>query len=675
MTEQRKQSEKQIQRLQFDRFVIDRSARTLTLHGEECTLPARGIDLLWILIDAQGDTCGKDALIERIWPDQDVSDASLSRLISDVRQVVGDTPAQQRLIQTIRNQGFRWNPGALPIPVVATQQAPPRARWPWLALGATLVAGAVFALRPNFKATDVGPIRAVVLPVDVATGDDQDAWAEYGVMSLLATELSRFSTLEVVDVQSTISSLSQIEYARDDSPATLFDNVCGSLGCTHLVDSRLVIEDGDTAIDYRIVSRNSVSDGARVSGGDILESADRAADQLVADLAPVRPERADVASMYTGNRVANQNLALAVNAALNRQYGNAEQYLNIALRETPDFAWANAYLADVYAHTDRADEALALLDSIDADDVAIKIFSLKIRSNIAHDSGDLQTAYAYAQSMEALGRDIDDPLAEGTALMNGGATLQSMGRNAEARKAYERAIALFTEHDYRLRFAQTAFNLGNVDYAEGDIDAAERSYRDASVAFRELGAEAYLSYVDYALCALSKFRGDYDAAVPCFEQVRDLSIQLGDREGALLADAELSGIALARGDAEAALGIAQKTYDESGEQYAYAKSYSSGMLALALLQTGQIDRAADIVAERARNEWFDPRPPYVFISANLAHARGDYEQAVALAEAVRDSQDDAWTDEHQKWLDAYISDRDSALPAIENYYTLENQDT
>ena len=188
------------------------------------------------------------------------------------------------------------------------------------------------------------------------------------------------------------------------------------------------------------------------------------------------------------------------------------------------------------------------------------------------------------------------------------------------------------------------------------------------------GADTFLSYVDYALCAVLKTKGDYMAAGPCFQEVAGLSERLGDTEGKLLAKAELAGIALAESRIEEARSLSEATYDEAGD-YAYARSYASAMLAITEMTLGNVDAAGALGAERMANQWYDPRQPYAFLPAFLSHAGGDYAAAVAKAEQLKADIADQWTAEHEEWLAILKRDAASGESSISNYYVLPTDQT
>lgn len=67
----------------------------------------RTVEFLWLLIRDYPRTVGKDELLEALWPRVVVTEWSLSRLVSDTRQLLRDNGEEQALIRTVRGTGFK----------------------------------------------------------------------------------------------------------------------------------------------------------------------------------------------------------------------------------------------------------------------------------------------------------------------------------------------------------------------------------------------------------------------------------------------------------------------------------------------------------------------------------------------------------------------------------------
>lgn len=100
----------------FGPFRLDSSQRMLWRNGDHLPLTPKEFETLLVLVEAGGQSIGKEALIGRVWPDTFVSDSSLTRNISVLRKVLGED-----VIQTLPKFGYRL---AMPVSRVANAPTP-----------------------------------------------------------------------------------------------------------------------------------------------------------------------------------------------------------------------------------------------------------------------------------------------------------------------------------------------------------------------------------------------------------------------------------------------------------------------------------------------------------------------------------------------------------------------
>ncbi len=93
---------------QFGSFVLDAGRQRLFRDGKVINVDLRVIDLLVCLIEAAPNWVDKNDLLDRLWPDQEITEWALSRLVSDTRKLLGDDGEKQRIIRTIRGRGFQF---------------------------------------------------------------------------------------------------------------------------------------------------------------------------------------------------------------------------------------------------------------------------------------------------------------------------------------------------------------------------------------------------------------------------------------------------------------------------------------------------------------------------------------------------------------------------------------
>src|SRR5262252_10184889 len=91
---------------QFEDYTLDIARGCLRIAEREVELRPKSFDVLRYLVENAGRLVTKAELIDKIWPDVLVSEESLSRCISEVREAVGD--GDHRIIKTVPRRGYRF---------------------------------------------------------------------------------------------------------------------------------------------------------------------------------------------------------------------------------------------------------------------------------------------------------------------------------------------------------------------------------------------------------------------------------------------------------------------------------------------------------------------------------------------------------------------------------------
>jgi DNA-binding winged helix-turn-helix (wHTH) protein len=100
----------------FGPFELDESARRLTLDGRPQDIQPLVFDLLAYLVRNAGRVIPKDELMDALWPDLNVTEASLQRAISLARRALA-AGGLERAIRSFVRHGYRFglDPGALDV--------------------------------------------------------------------------------------------------------------------------------------------------------------------------------------------------------------------------------------------------------------------------------------------------------------------------------------------------------------------------------------------------------------------------------------------------------------------------------------------------------------------------------------------------------------------------------
>lgn len=95
-------------KLAFGDCVLDLSARQLERKGSIVSLEPKMYELLETLIRRRGAVVTNSELDEILWPNVFVARTSLTRLVSELRSVLGDTPRDSRIIRTVYKTGYAF---------------------------------------------------------------------------------------------------------------------------------------------------------------------------------------------------------------------------------------------------------------------------------------------------------------------------------------------------------------------------------------------------------------------------------------------------------------------------------------------------------------------------------------------------------------------------------------
>jgi DNA-binding winged helix-turn-helix (wHTH) protein len=95
-------------KLAFADCILDLSARQLSRGGQIVPLEPKMYQLLEVLIQRRPAVVTNEQLDEILWPNVYVARTSLTRLVSELRSVVGDEPRDSRIIRTAYKIGYAF---------------------------------------------------------------------------------------------------------------------------------------------------------------------------------------------------------------------------------------------------------------------------------------------------------------------------------------------------------------------------------------------------------------------------------------------------------------------------------------------------------------------------------------------------------------------------------------
>src|SRR5262245_62077722 len=96
-------------KLAFDDVVIDFEGRRLTRAGAEQMLEPKAFAVLALLVGSTGRGLTRDEILDAVWGHRHVTQSVLNRVMSLLRQALGEDAQHPRLLRTVHGVGYRFD--------------------------------------------------------------------------------------------------------------------------------------------------------------------------------------------------------------------------------------------------------------------------------------------------------------------------------------------------------------------------------------------------------------------------------------------------------------------------------------------------------------------------------------------------------------------------------------
>jgi DNA-binding winged helix-turn-helix (wHTH) protein/Flp pilus assembly protein TadD len=607
----------------FGPFTADRVGYQVLRDGRPLELTPKLLDLLFHLLDHSASLVTKEALLDALWPDANVTENALAQAMSELREALGDEAGAPTFIKTVARRGYRF---IAPVTKLDGGESS-RAR------------SADGAAEPNAEERTIA-----VMDFANVTSDADSAWLGAGIAETVTGDLRALGHFRVIDRRRVTEAARRTSGSLEDVSATLGAQLA-VVGSFQRLGDRIRI----TARVVDVVSGEALAD-AKVDGP--LDGLFALQDQVVAQFSKelgvpdARPGRSSA-----GRETPSLDVYRAVSEGLVRLESLDVRLITQAIADFERAAAADPRYA--LAYSGLASAEYAFYETTRSDNAP------------AHDT--LQQAERHArQAVE-----LDEGLAEAHATL--ALVLVSAGKTEEARHAARRAVALEPSnwrHQFRLGhaswgeprvraltstlglypdFAFAHFQIAMVHVARGRLVDAETVLRQgAAVQDRQLGRGGrYPALGLHWLLGLVRLaQDDLD------EAIREL-----DREGTLAEPHRLYGREYAmyafsgRGAALLRVGRGGEAINAFERALELYPDHASTLLGLAQARRNSGSRAAADAAlaraDAALATLERTRPVEAgLVRAQALAARGDVDGALsALNRVLRDAPPGfaAWT--------------------------------
>ncbi len=650
----------------FGGYQLDIESRKLCLKGVVVSDDEKTIKLLESLCVHYPEVVDKQPLMELIWPDQVVTDWSLSRLVSDTRQLLGDSGKDQGHIKTIRGRGFRLNTVVEEsdgkVALLPRNQAnksysntiKPFALVASIALVAVIIF--LFVKPKSLEAVTGLPFRVAVLPVVSENNAPIDEWIKYGIMSMASEQLGRYEALQTIPVSTIINEVATAsenfyERAMGDEQ---FREICSPLGCTHLVALNYRLDENNRSVlSYQVLSQGYRSPISEFSESDIMDAADMMFDYLATELIPGETERLSLEDTYSNDSKANRDYAIGVHELLSGDITAAKDYLELAIQRKPDFFWARAYLAEVHYREGKFSSSIEMIKQLKAlkQDGHRSYFLEHLYSNILYGQGKLEKSQQVSIALLDNDYAANDPMLKGNELLNIGSSFQALGKLEEATSYLEQSLEQYKLAKFGSGEGKALYNLANVYLYALEKQKAIDLYIAAREIFKKYGMTGYALMAKHQIANTSIYLGRVQYAEGELRALITAYKKVGDLEGELTAETDLILVSLEKNDHKEAEMRAQRLLKRlEPTEFSYLHNHALVLAVRCNLEMNNIAKAEEYY-NRFDSEWNDIRPGFIFIPAYIQHGKGNFAEAVSMVKKVKEDLGDSWSSEHQTILE------------------------
>src|SRR5262245_3240912 len=95
-------------RVRFGECLLDSETRQLFARGEEVHLQPKAFQFLELLLAHRPKAVSKDAIHKQLWPGTFVSDGTLTSLLAEIRDAIGDDAHESRFVRTVHRFGYAF---------------------------------------------------------------------------------------------------------------------------------------------------------------------------------------------------------------------------------------------------------------------------------------------------------------------------------------------------------------------------------------------------------------------------------------------------------------------------------------------------------------------------------------------------------------------------------------
>lgn len=494
-------SDEQIQ-YHFGECILEPHSRRLLCADEPVDVQNQVFDLLHYLVRHPQQVISKERLLDEVWNNQYLTDASITQAVKKARQAIGDDGQRQAVIKTVHGKGI-----SLAVPVEVMGDGNHRSgqgfqHYWWLGPVLLVLLLAWWRLDADYVVETSEQGALAVFVFENATGNDEYQWLEYGLAETTSLLLEQSSHLRVIhpNVSAELPDGGLVERAA-------------MLGADYGLTTSITNNAEQFAVAWELVKVGQPPVAGSFVTADAANISRQLAEVVLAELsdqplAPIidQPLLSDPLALELYNRGtqalyqddSEQAVAL-LTAALSRvpeslplqvslavasfdesDIGGSLQRYHQLLARLPETAKTErarlAYqLGTKLWFEGEVAQASELLEQVLAETGQTQLLharALNSLSFVRQSQSNYDEAWEYAKQAEVLLRDIQDPYHLGMVLTNLGYLAEDLGRLTQAGQYHQQALEIRERYGFPSLIAASQYGLARIERRSGNFASA-----------------------------------------------------------------------------------------------------------------------------------------------------------------------------------------------------------
>jgi eukaryotic-like serine/threonine-protein kinase len=344
----------------FGPYRLDTAGRSLSRNGQPVEIQSKSFDVLVLLVENAGEVFTKERLIAEGWQGVHVSESSVEKQVSLLREILGNTPNGKPYIKTIPRQGYRFGP------IVKREQILNelfRHRWRWLLTAAALLL--ILAGTGIWKYTgltqstaeaqeDAGRSTLAVLDLRNLNGRPDLDWISTAVAEMVTADLTVTGRFRRAPSEDVTRAKKELPFKKGNAPSRRdLTRLAANIPTDLLVTGSYALVQDQVRIDatvFDVRKKAIVASASEVgSQGDLLEvvsTLGRSLGEKLQDRTPSEDETKHLQAEFPANVTSQQLYYEALARFRAGDALTASRLFQELVNREPGFALGHSALAD-----------------------------------------------------------------------------------------------------------------------------------------------------------------------------------------------------------------------------------------------------------------------------------------------------------------------------------------